>query len=132
MPCRLKTTHVIELLHSPDVSLLDQVPEFLFDFLDAGFEFLNPLVTLTTGCYRGKPLSLTLPSVPTLTDRLIKSGSGLFIWTADLSCSYRQLCVCVLSLPLLGLSANDQFFIDLPPPFGCRMRKNHSCRGVVA
>ena len=43
----------------------------------------------------------------------------LYLWSADISRAYRQLRVCPLSLPLLGLSINEKFFLDLAPPSGC-------------
>ena len=38
----------------------------------------------------------------------------------DLARAYRQLLVCPLSLPLLGISVNNKIYIDIAPPFGCR------------
>ena len=47
-------------------------------------------------------------------------GKGSYIWTADLARAYRQLRVCPLSVPLLGIQFKEQFYIDIAPPFGCR------------
>ena len=47
-------------------------------------------------------------------------GKGCYIWTTDLARAYRQLRVCPLAYPLLGMLVEDQFFVDLAPPFGAR------------
>ena len=38
---------------------------------------------------------------------------------ADLARAYRQLRVCLLSTPLLGVSLDNKFYIYIAPPFGC-------------
>ena len=72
------------------------------------------------GYYLGSHFSFSLPSITTLTDRLVKLGSEAWLWAADLARAYRQLRVCPLSTPLLGISVNSQTYIDIAPPFGCR------------
>ena len=47
--------------------------------------------------FQCKPFSFTLPSVTTLTDRLVLSSPSSFLWSADLLIAYQQLHVCPLS-----------------------------------
>ena len=69
--------------------------------------------------YLGKKINFSLPSVSTLSDRLIKLGPNAWLWGADLARAYRQLRVCPLSTPLLGVKLNDKYYIDIAPLFGC-------------
>ena len=64
--------------------------------------------------------SLTLPTIATLSDKLVLTGKGSYIWTADLARAYHQLRVCPLSVPLLGIKFKEQFYLDIAQPFGCR------------
>ena len=73
------------------------------------------------GFYQGKPFSFTLPSITTLTERLVLSRCGSWLWGADLSRAYRQPRVCPLSAPLLGIAVENKFYIDITPPFDCRI-----------
>ena len=75
---------------------------------------------ITKGYYLGSKFNFTLPSVSTLTDRLTQLGTGAWFWGADLAQAYRQLRVCPLSIPLLGVLLNNKYYLDLAPPFGCR------------
>ena len=62
----------------------------------------------------------TLPSIITLIDCLVVSGSDSWLWGADFSRAYRKPTVCPLSEPLLGISVQNNYYIDIAPPFGCR------------
>ena len=78
--------------------------------MDLSFPLGNSVNSgIRKGYYQGIPFSFTLPTVTTLMDRLVKTGSCSYLWSADLSRAYRQLWVCPRSLPLLGLSVNDKF-----------------------
>ena len=61
---------------------------------------------ITKGYYLGIPFNLSLPSVSTLTNRIIKIGPGAWLSGGDLARAYMQLRVCPLSTPLLGISLN--------------------------
>ena len=74
------------------------------------------------GFYLGQPFNFSLPSDSMLTNRLITirprclaMGGG-----ADLARAYRQLRVCPLSAPLLGIALINNIYIDIAPLFGCR------------
>ena len=70
--------------------------------------------------YLGEPYTFKLPSIDTLTSELERRGKGCFLWSGDLARAYRQLRVCPLSTPLLGISFEGKFYVDVAPPFGCR------------
>ena len=70
--------------------------------------------------YLGEKFNFTLPTISTLSERLILTGPHAWIWTADLARAYRQLRVCPLSVPLLGIFLQDKLYLDIAPPFGCR------------
>ena len=53
--------------------------------------------------YLGVPYKLHLPSAQDLRDLIIKQGRSCFLWSADLKRGYRQLRVCPLDWPLLGI-----------------------------
>ena len=61
-------------------------------------------------------LSVMLLTVTTLTNRLVRCGSGAFLPCVVLSRAYRQLRVCPLSLSLHGVSLDDHFYLDLATP----------------
>ncbi|MCP4256961.1 MAG: hypothetical protein GY774_05470, partial [Planctomycetes bacterium] len=67
--------------------------------------------------YLGEQFKLLLPNALTLRDRIRQEGEGAYMWGRDLSRSYRQLRSCPLDYPLLGLTWNSYFFIDLAVPF---------------
>ena len=73
------------------------------------------------GWYQGKPFTYTLPSIGNVVDRVKYLGENCLIWTVDLERAYRQLRVCPLSTPLLGINFKGLNYVDLAPPFGCRM-----------
>ena len=76
---------------------------------------------ITRGWYQGLPFSFSLPTILDLVERVKELGRGCWIWSVDLERAYRQLRVCPLSIPLLGIKFNDNIYLDLAPPFGCRM-----------
>ena len=73
------------------------------------------------GCYQGEPFVFTLPSMTDLSSNAVELGPGCFLWSADLARAYRQLRICPLSAPLLGLIFNNQYYLDTAPSFGCRI-----------
>ena len=54
---------------------------------------------IVKGFYLGLPFNFSLPSVATLTDRLVTIGPNAWFWGGDLERAYRQLRVCPLSVP---------------------------------
>ena len=87
---------------------------------------------ITKAWYQGNPFEFKLPSITDLLKRVIIAGRGAYLWSADLARAYRQLRVCPLSTPLLGLFYNNSFYIDLAPPFGCRMSAMACARTTAA
>ena len=63
----------------------------------------------------------TLPSIEDLVTKVRLLGPGAYLWKADLARAYRQLRIDPLDTPLLGLKHGDQYYIDICPPFGCRL-----------
>ena len=84
------------------------------------------------GWYQGAPFSFALPTIADLVKQVIKAGRGCYVWSADLARAYRQLRVCPLSVPLLGLKYNGKFYLDLAPSFGCRMSAMACARTTAA
>ena len=64
---------------------------------------------IVKGFYLGKHLNFTLPTIATLSDRLVLMGKDSYMWTAHLARAYRQLRVCPLNVPLLGMQFKEQF-----------------------
>ena len=87
---------------------------------------------ITKGWYQGSPFSFSLPTIADLVKQVVKAGKGAYIWSADLARAYRQLRVCPLSVPLLGLKYKDNFYLDLAPSFGCRMSAMACARTTAA
>ena len=71
--------------------------------------------------YEGEPLKYTLPSILTLADQVRQMGRGTYMWKHDLARAYRQLRICPLSYPLLGIQHKGLYYIDKCPAFGCRV-----------
>ena len=63
---------------------------------------------------------MRLPTIDAMVDRLLELGTGAWLYKTDLSRGYRQMRVDPLDWPLLGFSQNNDFFLDLCPPFGLR------------
>ena len=72
------------------------------------------------GYYQSEQFNFTLPLVALLTDRLTQLGPNAWLWSADLARAYRQLRVCPLSVPLLGIPLDNQYFLDISLTFWCR------------
>ncbi|MCP4261545.1 MAG: hypothetical protein GY774_29190, partial [Planctomycetes bacterium] len=70
--------------------------------------------------YLGLPFKLNLPTPLSLRDRIRELGENAYIWSLDLKRGYRQLSVCPLDWPLLGLTFDGKFFIDTAVCFGLR------------
>ena len=75
---------------------------------------------IVRGWYQGHPYKFELPSILDLLKRVKQLGTGCFLWSTDLARAYRQLRVCPLAYPLLGMMYEGQYYIDLAPPFGAR------------
>ena len=83
---------------------------------------------IVRGFYLGHSFNFSLPSVTTLTDKLIELGPDAWPWSADLARSHHQLRVCPLSTLLLGIALNGNTYIDVELPFGCRTSSLASVR----
>ena len=87
---------------------------------------------ITKGWFQGAPFSFALPTIADLVKQVKEAGKGCYIWSADLARAYRQLRVCPLSVPLLGLKFKDQYYLDLAPSFGCRISAMACARTTAA
>ena len=63
----------------------------------------------------------TLPSIEDLVTKVTLLGPGAYMWKADLARAYRQLRIDPLDTPLLGLHHEGKYYVDVCPPFGCRL-----------
>ncbi len=70
--------------------------------------------------YLGQPLQLKFPGVDILAANIVQCGTGCLLFKTDLRRAYRQLPVCPLDYPLLGLYWEGEFWTDLRMPFGIR------------
>ena len=70
--------------------------------------------------YLGQPFKLTLPSALSLKDAIREKGSGCYLWSRDLKRGYRQLRVCPLDYPLLGIKWRGAYYMDTAVCFGIR------------
>lgn len=68
--------------------------------------------------YFGTSICYKLPSISDLVTILQQLGPSAFIWKADLSRAYRQLRLDPMDVPLMGFAFDNQFYLDLCPPFG--------------
>ena len=84
------------------------------------------------GCFQGTKIDFSLPSVSHLAEKMIDLGKGAYMWTIDLTRAYRQLRICPLALPLLGLQNKDSYYIDICPSFGCRSSAYACARTTAA
>ena len=66
------------------------------------------------------PFKMALPSPTVLADKMRSLGRGCHLYKIDLSRAYRQLRLCPLDWPLLGISWEGGFFVDQAIPFGLR------------
>lgn len=71
--------------------------------------------------YQGVQHNYTLPTISDLAALVAAAGRGAWVWKVDLERAYRQLRIDPLAYPLLGLSHNEQYFVDICPSFGCRV-----------
>ena len=70
--------------------------------------------------YLGVPYKLHLPSAQDLRGLIVSQGQGCHLWSVDLQRGYRQLRVCPMDWPLLGIAWNGAFYFDMTVPFGIR------------
>ena len=70
--------------------------------------------------FEGQVFNYGLPTVSNFTDILLSLGPGSYMWKADLKSAYRQLRIDPYSYPLLGVTNNGLFYLDICPSFGCR------------
>ena len=72
------------------------------------------------GSYQGFNCVFKLPSILDVAKQLVIDGKNCWVWSVDLARAYRQLRTCPLSVPLFGIKAENKFYFDIAPPFGCR------------
>ena len=70
--------------------------------------------------YLGVPYKLHLPCAHDLRRLIVQHGQGCHLWSMDLQRSYRQLRICPLDWPLLGIRWRDALYFDTAVPFGVR------------
>ena len=75
---------------------------------------------IASGKYLGNEIELTLPTIDNMADQVRTLGRGCFLYKLDLSRGYRQLRLDPLDWPLMCILHDDQFYLDLCPPFGLR------------
>ena len=68
----------------------------------------------------GSEFKMKLPSPLDLAAIIVSLGKGCHIYKIDLSRAYRQLRGDPLDWPLMGISWEDEYYIDLAVPFGLR------------
>ena len=71
--------------------------------------------------YMGEPMAFTLPSVLDMASLVARLGSNTYLWKCDLARAYRQMRLDPLAYPLMGIRHKGKWFVDICPPFGCRM-----------
>ena len=52
-------------------------------------------------------------------DEVTRIGPTSYLWCADLTRAYRQLCTCHLPTPLLSIAISSKYYTDIVPQFGC-------------
>ena len=62
----------------------------------------------------------SLPTVDAVVDRVMKMGSGSYIFTVDVSRAYKNFRSCPLDWPLLNVAWEGEFFMEISMPFGAR------------
>jgi hypothetical protein len=70
--------------------------------------------------YMDEPYKLLLPTVDDFAHVLAVFGTGTYMWTLDLSRAYRQIRIDPLDWPLICLSWQDQYYINISVAFGVR------------
>ena len=70
--------------------------------------------------YLGVPYKLSLPSAQDLRDLIIAQGQGCHLWSIDLQRGFRQLRVCPMDWPLLGIAWDGAYYFDTAVPLGIR------------
>ena len=70
--------------------------------------------------YMGREVTIKLPTVQFMEDRLLQLGRGAWMYKTDLARGYRQLRVDPSDWPLLGFQHQGKFYMDLCPPFGLK------------
>ena len=70
--------------------------------------------------YLGTQYTLNYPSIDSITDTLCKLGPAAKIYKVDISRAFRQIKIDPLDIDLLGLTFQNQYFIDKSVPFGYR------------
>ena len=70
--------------------------------------------------YIDGPLTVRLPSVLTMEERVLALGSGSFLYKTDLARGYRQLRIDLADWGLLAFTHRGSYYLDVCPPFGLR------------
>ena len=68
----------------------------------------------------GSSFKLRLPSPLVLANMIMKRGPGCRLYKIDLSRAYQQLRGDPLDWPMMGVSWENEFYVDLAVPFGLR------------
>ena len=74
----------------------------------------------------------TLPTVDMFTQELRRVGAGAYMFTMDISRAYKNFRSCPLDWPLLGVSWDDRYYLDISVPFGARGSSCHVQRVAEA
>lgn len=75
---------------------------------------------ISTKDYFGRDITYTLPTISDLIARMQQQGKSAYLWKADLARAYRQLRIDPIDTPFLAICFNNQYYLDLCPPFGCK------------
>ena len=70
--------------------------------------------------YIDGPLTVKLPSVHTMEQRVLALGAGAFLYKTDLARGYRQLRIDPADWGLLAFMHRGNYYVDVCPPFGLR------------
>ena len=70
--------------------------------------------------YLGEQISIRLPTVQFMEDRLLELGPGAYMFKTDLAQGYRQLRIDPSDWPLLGFQHEGKHYLDICPPFGLK------------
>ena len=70
--------------------------------------------------YIDGPVSIRLPTVDYMEQRVCELGAGSYMYKTDLARGYRQLRVDPSDWPLLGFGHGGKVYMDVCPPFGLK------------
>jgi hypothetical protein len=70
--------------------------------------------------YFGEPYKLLLPTVDDIAQIIAFYGHHTYLWSLDLQRAFRQLRIDPLDWPMIGISWDQQFYVDVAVAFGLR------------